>query len=107
MTYHLYFFSILQSYLEVEGNFAEDEEHTLLKEKEEIFSFKRIVWWLVSSYHFSAESVCFIRNDFYNLKKKYVPEIEFTVAYIWTHLGVDVTPLYFSTTKTSKQCQVT
>lgn len=80
--------------------------HTAL-ESSSSFSKALIIWCLLSSCCFSIKSVYFIRNELYNLKKKYVPETEFPVAGVRTHLGADVTSLYFSTAKTPEQRQVT
>lgn len=67
----------------------------------------RFLLKILSSYCFSIKSACFIRNDFYNLKKKYVPEAELLVAGVRTHLGSDAASLHFPTAATSEQRQVT
>lgn len=62
---------------------------------------------IVSSYCFSIKSACFIRNGFYNLKEKYVPEAELPVAGVRTHLGSAAASLHFPTAAASEQRQVT
>lgn len=87
------------------GHRAEDGHTTLESSSFPLEAL--IIWCFVSSCCSPVKSVHFIRNDFYNLKEKYVPETEFPVAGVRAHLGADATSLYFSTAKTPEQRQVT